>query len=409
MRKLSPSLFALSILFSSFNLQAEQANLQPKTNAPATEDAFTGKVIKNKVRVRLQPSYEGLVMGELNKGDYVLARGEADEFLAIQPPEKTRGYVFRTFVLDGIIEGNRVNVRTKPDTDAPVIAQLNSGDKIQGTISPQNNKWYEVKLPSSAKFYVAKDYVEKVGDGNMYPRQMKRQEEVYNLLSTTDGVVQSELQKPFNQINIEPIKANYKHIIYDFTDFPDAADKAKSALTAVEQVYAQKKLSYLEHSNKSSAELELKNQKLAEELNSHKRKVETLEEQLRANQTVVMNPAVKNNSRLPVNMAEWLPQEEKLFMEWSEKSGEDNPGAYYQEQKSNSTVIKGILESYSRPVKNKPGDYLLINTTTKLPIAYLYSTQINLKDLIGHEVEMRVTSRPNNNYAFPAYFVLSIE
>jgi uncharacterized protein YgiM (DUF1202 family) len=408
MTKLFRPIFALTFLLSSLGVEAQQT-YPDKANVSSNE-SFTGKVTKNKVRIRLQPSFEGQVMGELNKGDFVLALGEAEDYYAIQPPENARGYIFRTFVLDNVIEGTRVNVRTKPDTEAPVIAQLNSGDRVEGTISPNNNKWYEVKLPKTARFYVSKDYIEKAGDSRLFAHQMKRQEEVYNLLNTTEGVARIELQKPYDQIKIDSIRTNYKHIIYDFPDFPEASDKAKTLLSSLELAYKEKKMAYLENeSHRASADLELRNQRLSEELSTHKRKLETLEQQLQNNQSIALNPSTKVHNQLPVNMAEWLPQEESLFMAWSERTGNDDPSDYYTEQKNKSVVLKGFIEAYSRPVKNKPGDYMLVNPATKLPIAYLYSTQINLHDLIGHEVAMRVTARPNNNYAFPAYFVLSIE
>lgn len=47
-------------------------------------------------------------------------------------------------MLDNTIEGNRVNVRLEPNLEAPIIAQLNAGDKIEGQISALNSKWYEI-------------------------------------------------------------------------------------------------------------------------------------------------------------------------------------------------------------------------------------------------------------------------
>ena len=53
------------------------------------------------------------------------------------------------------------------------------------------------------------------------------------------------------------------------------------------------------------------------------------------------------------------------------------------------------------------GDYVLKDKD--LTKAYLYSTQINLQDYVGKKVTVLVTPRSNNNFAFPAYFVLSVE
>ncbi|MBA2369277.1 MAG: SH3 domain-containing protein [Candidatus Protochlamydia sp.] len=380
-------------------------------------EPFTGRITKNKVRLRLQPTYEGHVWKEYAKNDLILILGETDDFYAARPPEDAKGYVFRTYILDNVVEGSRVNVRLKPNLESPIIAQLNSGDRIEGTIDPANSKWLEIKLPPTARFYIAKEYIERVGDSNHLAKMEKRKQEVSSLLGQTEASSLLEMQKPFNQVNVEGIKANYEYIIANYADFPEAGEKAKVLLNNLQQAYVAKKMSFLEsQANYSSRLLEAKNKQLADELKSQKSKLVTLEEQLekehQEKQTSIaeLTPKpTKKPTQLPINMAVWLPIEEGLFAHWSETTGKSNPNVFYDEQKQHSFVLKGVVDPYNRPVKNKPGDYMLINAASKLPIAFLYSTQINLQDYIGHEVTVRVSPRPNNHYAFPAYFVLSFE
>lgn len=380
-------------------------------------EPFTGRITKNRVRLRLQPTYEAHVWKEYEKNDLILVLGETDDFYAARPPEDAKGYVFRTYILDNVVEGSRVNIRLKPNLESPIIAQLNTGERIEGTIDPANSKWLEIKLPPSARFYVAKEYIEKVGDSNYLSKMEKRKQEVSSLLGQTEASSLLELQKPFNQVNIDGVKANYEYIIANYTDFPEAGEKAKTLLAHLHEVYTTKKMAFLEaQANYSSRILEAKNKQLADELKSQKSKLVTLEEQLekehQEKQTTIAEVApkpTKKPTQLPLNMAVWLPIEESLFANWSETTGKSNPNSFYDEQKQNSFVLKGMVDPYNRPVKNKPGDYMLINASSKLPIAFLYSTQINLQDFIGHEVSVRVSPRPNNNYAFPAYFVLSFE
>ena len=388
--------------------------------APADLSAFepfTGRITKSRVRLRLQPTYEAHVWKEYEKNDLILILGENDDFYAARPPEDAKGYVFRTYILDNVVEGSRVNIRLKPNLESPIIAQLNSGDRIEGSIDPANSKWLEIKLPPSARFYVAKEYVEKVGDINHLAKMEKRKQEVSSLLGQTEASSLLELQKPFNQVNIEGIKANYEYIIANYADFPEAREKAKNLLAHLHEAYVTKKMAFLEsQANYASRVLEAKNKQLADELKSQKSKLITLEEQLekehQEKQTTIAEVApkpTKKPTHLPVNMAVWLPFEEGLFANWSETTGKSNPNLFYDEQKQNSFLLKGVIDPYNRAVKNKPGDYMLINSSSKLPIAFLYSTQINLQDFIGHEVSVRVSPRSNNHYAFPAYFVLSLE
>src|SRR6185436_8172560 len=100
---------------------------------------FTGKVKGKKVRLRANADLESRVVKELNRSDLLVVTGEKGDFYSVEPPPGSKAYVFRSFVLDGVVEGNRVNVRLEPSLDAPVIAHLNSGDPIKGVLSALNN------------------------------------------------------------------------------------------------------------------------------------------------------------------------------------------------------------------------------------------------------------------------------
>src|SRR5262245_12651703 len=140
MRKVAATILTttiLSTLSCSSLIYADDASSGKNTSKNRFEP-FTGKVMREKVRVRVQPNLECPIVMELRRNDLVIATDEVDDFYAIQAPSMIRGYVYRPYVLDGVIEGDRVNVRLAPHLEAPIIAQLNSGDKVEGTISTQN-------------------------------------------------------------------------------------------------------------------------------------------------------------------------------------------------------------------------------------------------------------------------------
>jgi hypothetical protein len=108
-------------------------------------------------------------------------------------------------------------------------------------------------------------------------------------------------------------------------------------------------------------------------------------------------------------MIGWLPREQELYQTWAAQNNNRSEDEFYHEQRQDAISIRGIIEPYTRAINNKPGDYILINRASHLPIAYLYSTQIDLQNSVGHEVSLQAVPRPNNNFAIPAYFVLGIE
>ncbi len=430
------------------NVKPAQDNPTNSANTNPRFEPFTGKITRNKVRMRLQPSLEASILCELTRDDLLNVVDENNEFYVILPPPDTRAYIFRTFVLDNTVEGNRVNVRLEPALEAPVIAQLNSGDRVDGTISPLSSKWLEIAPPASTRFYVCKEYVENVGGPSMMAQIEKRRTEVAALLNSAQMISEIELQKKFLNINLDSAIAHLNSVIKQYTDFPQYGERAKELLSNIQEVYLQKKISYLEnraitaetsHLHQSaqiaalnSAQTASINRETPKEINKDanrdvapdfiKNSVEssklTAQNFVESKETV--NYAESPNWNDPFSsksmtakMSNWIPNERSLYESWAIANAggvaTPTPQEFYEQESGSATTLHGVLEPYSRTVKNKPGDYLLVSPTTALPIAYLYSTRVNLQDKVGHEVTLHGLKRPNNNFAFSAYYVISID
>lgn len=413
----------LSVFFINFTggqlfADADEPQTAPKPVATTPQApskpfvAFTGKLTKNKVRMRLQPNLDGLVIKELNKDDLIVVLGESDDFYAVQPPQDTKGYIFRTFVLDNVVEGNKVNIRLEPNTDAPVIAQVNQGDRVQGMVSPINSKWLEIAPPTSSRFYIAKEFIERVGDPSMMATIAKRREEVNRLLNTAYAKSQEEMQKPYEEIQFDVVTGMYQKVINSYAEFSDQVGRAKELLGNLQDAYLRKKVAYLE----------TKNQQLSAQQKEAARNA-ALNAQKMAQQQQQQTQANSNNqtSTQPSNITmasyevqplpkqnNWMPIEQNLFDTWTNQNGQVAMEDYYQQQRESAVILKGIIEPNNTTVKNKPGDYLLVNPNTQLPIAYLYSTQVDLHAKVGQNVVLQAAPRPNHHFAFPAYFVLGV-
>lgn len=412
----SAQIFADATDAPLYQEEQQQATSQPQPPS-APFDSFTGKINKNKVRLRQQPNLDSPILKELTHGDMVIVIGETDDFYAVQPPADTKAYVYRTYVLDNVVEGSRVNVRLEPDTDSPIIAQLNAGTKVQGTVSPLNSKWLEITPPDSTRFYVAKEYIERIGDSSLMATMEKRREEVNRLLNSTYIVSQTEMQKSFPEINLDGVYANFNKIINDYQDFPEQSARARELITLIQDNYLQKKVSFLEAKSKAANDdWHTRNSQLNEQMKSQQQRLAQLEQQLqkekaeKASRAAYLAQNTKNTPSGPNNKTSvWMPREQEVYQTWASRNNNRSKEEFYQEQNQQAVTIHGVIEPYTRAIKNKPGDYILVNQASRLPIAYMYSTEVDLHDYIGHEVSLRATPRPNNNFAFPAYFILSTE
>ncbi len=388
-----------SDFFSSFSLEtppafpAETAASVSEAGAPALEAApiakkekakglfkpFTGKVKGKKVRLRTQPDLDSAVVKELQKGEYLAILDEVDDFWITEAPSDLKAYVFRSFVLDNVIEGNRVNVRLHPNMEAPVIVHLNSGDTIDGSICEANHKWVEIDAPKTSRFYVSKNYIENIGGLEIKQTHDTRLGLVKDQMELAESFAKAEMEKEYNSIDFDQMNRNFQLVIQDYTDFPQYTDQAKDMLSAIQEKFIDKRISYMES-------------KVARESSSS-------------------NSSTKDHSFVNASptdkMKIWEPVEEALFLGWSGGHEARNFQDYQLEQKIAAERITGILEPYSAPVKCKPGDYVVKHND--LPVGYVYSTVVNLQDLIGKKVSLIGAPRPNNNFAFPAYFVLGVE
>ena len=342
---------------------------------------FTGKVRGRKVRLRLHPELDGPVLREVGKGEFISIVGEKGDFWAVEPLLDTKAYIFRSFVLDNTVEVNRVNVRLEPNLDSAIIAHLNTGDRVEGTVHPDNNKWLEITPPSSVRFYIAKEFVENVGGPEVKREFELRKSKVKDLLETTALLAKAELHKSFPEIDLERIDRSCNLIIQDYKDFPDYVELAKNELSSIKEAYLLKKIEHLEN------------------------RAAVSEESFAAEDAM---DAGKKGEGTTDKMKLWDPIEESLYLTWARLNEDRTMHEYYDEQKLNSIVLTGIVESYMAAVKNKPGSHV-IRDERDLPVAYIYSTHINLDQYIGKKISFVASLRPNNNFAFPAYFIHDIQ
>lgn len=372
----------LAICTSSFAL----ANSPEQACAPKRFETFTGKVTGHNVRMRLNPSLDAQVYKELDRDDLVLVTGLVEDFYACMPPKGLKGYIFRTYVLDGVVEGSNVFVRLGPDRSSPSIAQLNSGDVVKGQIAPQNNKWLEIDLPEDVRFYVAKDYVQKVGDQNFYARQETRRADAYKTLKELEVALDKELQKPFHKIQLAALSEQLNQFVKEHKDMPQAAQQAESLIAHMQQMYLTRSVAAAEPEPAQIPSTPVP----APTPTPAPEKVEP----------VIVPPAPQK----PVSTLSWQEQE-LAFINGKAESND----LYYEQELATATTLHGTIKSYNSFISTRPGDFVLLNIKTNLPIAYLYSTKVDLAKSINKPVTIWVSERPNNNFAFPAYFVHKVE
>lgn len=407
--------FVFGLLLAAAALLIQDVNAEPPQIA---NEAFTGEVKGRKVRVRLEPSVDSPIVQELSQGEMVVVSYAQNDFYAIEPPKNTKAYVYRTYVIDDIVEGNHVNVRSEPSLEAPVLAQLNKGDRIEGHVSPVNSKWLQIRLPDSVKFFVATEYIEKVGDVHYLKRLEQRKQEACAAVDMAHSACQDELCKPYPQINIEIATQKLREAAMTYEDIAEQRSRACDYIAHAHDNYVRKKIEYLENEAQAASETwNSRCQVLAQQMAAQSAHLDALERSLYARDAdLIPEEPPKARVSLPVYepttltdaMAVWIPHEAAAYQQWLEAHPNETMDEYYAEQADAGVQLRGGVQPYRRLIKNKPGNYLLVDHVDNIPIAFLYSTRVNLDSVAGKTVTLLVSPRPNNNFAFPAYYVLDV-
>lgn len=135
-------------------------------NGSSVFAASTGTITGTDVNIRSSNSTDAYVLATAEDGEEVIILADLDGWFRISAPNVGTAYVTSQFVkvqqADGTVNGTSVNIRTEPSTDAPVIAQANTGDLL--TVTGTSGDWYVIDY-NGTKAYVYKSYV----NGDMLP------------------------------------------------------------------------------------------------------------------------------------------------------------------------------------------------------------------------------------------------
>lgn len=396
--------FGLSVLLFFLLLNWHPLSLQPPGScastlfaeeegsirtSPVIKEAFasfTGRVLSEKLDVRLRPEEQSPTICQINQDELLLVCDEQKDFWVILPPSTAKAYIFRSFVLDGIVEGSRVNMRLKPDLDSPIIGHLNTGEKVEGSVSPKSKKWLEIAFPSRFRLFVHKSGVQNIGPAEMKEQHERRLTEVQSLFSLAEKKLAIATTLSFEKIDFNTLRKEFSYIAQEYPEYTSFVEKAKNSLVRVEDLYLKTKLAFLEsHGNNPPGGI------------MGKKEIEVIEEK-----RVI---SVENS---PNSLTFWKKLEEAFYSNWMQANNGKTSADFYAVDVKEAYTVTGVIAPFAADhFQNPPGNFILYKKD--IPQAYLYSTTVNLDQYVGREVSLTVTKRPNSHFAFPAFFVHSAE
>jgi uncharacterized protein YgiM (DUF1202 family) len=346
-------------------------------------EPMTIRVMKDHVRLRNRADRNSPVVLELHQDDLLLADGLEQDFYAVQPPEELKAYIFRAYVLEGGIEAQNVNVRLAPSLDAPIIGRLTQGDRVETLSEDVDGKWLQIRCPESCHFFVAKDLVEQAGSAELYVTARHRQATLHQMMTRAQEIVKEEMQKPVEEMRLDEAQSLLEEICSQYEDFPQQKARAQKLLAQIRTDYLSKNVAFLDGT------------------------VQTVAEVTPAALHSMADTGASDPLKVTDRMRVWIPTEQSLIQAWLAMNHGQTPHDFYLEEQRNAHELTGQLEVFQSSARQRPGDYVL--RRGNVPIAYLYSTVVNLQEQVGQTIRILGSPRSNHHFAFPAYFVHQVQ
>ncbi len=119
------------------------------------------RVTADNVNLRSSPNNNAEVVAQVSAGD-ILISGEKqqDDWIEVMPPSRVDLWVYGEFVKDGVVAVSTLAVRCGPGINYGSLGSFSKGDKlnVRGTAGD----WIKIAPPDTCRFWIYRKYIEPV-------------------------------------------------------------------------------------------------------------------------------------------------------------------------------------------------------------------------------------------------------
>ena len=118
------------------------------------------RVTGDRVSLRTAPSLEAGVLDRAMRGDVFKELGRSNEWVAVEAPEYVDAWVSESYLTNGVVIPNRLNVRSGPNRNYAVLTVVEEGTKLEEL--DRFHEWVKVAPPEGSRVWIHVDYTESV-------------------------------------------------------------------------------------------------------------------------------------------------------------------------------------------------------------------------------------------------------
>ncbi|MEI6891136.1 MAG: SH3 domain-containing protein [Pontiella sp.] len=123
-----------------------------------TNEVITIKVTGDRVSLRAAPSLDGELLDRAMRGEEMVYFEQTNGWVAVQAPESLNFWVAAEFVREGLVQPQKLNVRSGPSRNYTVVAVVERDDVL--AVRGEFNEWVKIAPPLGSRVWISADYVE---------------------------------------------------------------------------------------------------------------------------------------------------------------------------------------------------------------------------------------------------------
>lgn len=123
-----------------------------------TNDVTKVKVTGDRVSLRADPNLDAELLDRAMSGEEMVYFEETNGWIAVQAPDSLNFWVAGEYIKEGVVQPNKLNVRSGPSQNYSVVAVVEKGDAVSSR--GEFNEWLKIAPPIGSRVWISADYVD---------------------------------------------------------------------------------------------------------------------------------------------------------------------------------------------------------------------------------------------------------
>ncbi|MFH1227331.1 MAG: SH3 domain-containing protein [Planctomycetota bacterium] len=245
---------AFSILFGPAQmLKAAEEVANPKESKEKKAPQEVVEVTAKKLNIRSGPGLNNPDIHTIGKGDKLVVLEDKEGWIQVQLPSNVPCWIHKKYLEikgedTGIIRGDKVRIRTAPDTsDDNTIGYVTAGMSV--SLISNKNDWYKITPPETLTGWVNKKYTRYWGTYERYSEMVndeaRKKQESESLKTTNDGRFQKAEELYLKETNKPDLQQDFSEALYLYRQVAESAPESeigKKSKDRIQQIEPRERL-----------------------------------------------------------------------------------------------------------------------------------------------------------------------